>query len=97
PPHRRLPQPRRRRLPPTPRPRLTPTSHLLSVRRLLPPLLTGLLLLAAWHALHLALPPEQRFLLPTLGRILAAATERAPQLLTATGWTALAALGGLAL
>jgi len=67
------------------------------VRRLLPPLLTGLLLLAAWHALHLALPPEQRFLLPTLGRILAAATERAPQLLTATGWTALAALGGLAL
>lgn len=66
-------------------------------RRLLPPLFTGVLILLAWLALHAALPPSQKFLLPTPDRILAAASERAPELAAATGWTATAALGGFAL
>src|SRR5690606_29449877 len=71
--HRRLPPPRRRGLPPTPRRLLTAfllqTSYFPKMRRLLPPLLTGVLLLLAWLALHTALPASQQFLLPTPARI----------------------------
>lgn len=66
------------------------------IRRVLPPLITGALIWIAWIALHAALPPEQRFLLPTPGRIWTETVANAPTLLKATGWTAAAALGGFA-
>jgi NitT/TauT family transport system permease protein len=55
------------------------------------------LLLLAWLALHAALPPTQKFLLPTPARIASEALARAPELASATAWTATAALGGFAL
>ncbi|MFH1498375.1 MAG: ABC transporter permease subunit [Verrucomicrobiota bacterium] len=66
-------------------------------RRLLPPMITGALLLLAWLALHAALPASQQFLLPTPGRIFTEAVARAPELATATAWTATAAIGGFVL
>ncbi len=67
------------------------------IRRILPPVITGVLLLLAWLALHAALPASQQFLLPTPVRILSAAAARAPELASAAAWTATAALGGFAL
>lgn len=66
-------------------------------RRLLLPIATGVLLFGLWLALHAALPPSQRFLLPTPWRILTVAGERSAELANATLWTATAALGGFAL
>ena len=67
------------------------------VLRWLLPLLLAALLLGGWQALHHALPPGRRFLLPDLGRLAAAFREHGPVLLSAAGNTALAALGGFAL
>ncbi len=66
------------------------------LRWLLPALL-ALLLLAGWQALHHALPPSRRFLLPDLARLAGAFREHGPALLSAARYTALAALGGFAL
>ncbi len=66
------------------------------LRWLLPALL-AVLLLAGWQALHHALPPSRRFLLPDLARLAGAFREHGPALLSAARYTALAALGGFAL
>lgn len=65
--------------------------------RWLLPLILAALLLAGWQALHHALSPGRRFLLPGLGRLTAAFREHGPTLLSAARYTALAALGGFAL
>jgi NitT/TauT family transport system permease protein len=66
------------------------------LRWLLPLLLAGLLL-AGWQALHQSLPPERRFLLPSLPRLGEAFRLHGHSLLLAARHTALAALGGFAL
>jgi NitT/TauT family transport system permease protein len=66
------------------------------LRRLLPFAL-ALLALVAWQALHHALPPGRRFLLPSLPRLAAAFVQHGPLLLDAARQTALAALAGLGL
>jgi len=65
--------------------------------RLLLPVITGLVLLGLWYAIHHLLPADQRFLLPLPGRIFAAFSDKSTELLAAAKWTSLAALGGFTL
>jgi NitT/TauT family transport system permease protein len=69
-------------------------------RRALPcllPVLTGLLLIAAWYVVRLwILPADQRFLLPAPRAVLAAFAEHGPQLWSATLSTAAGAFLGFA-
>jgi NitT/TauT family transport system permease protein len=69
-------------------------------RRALPfllPVLTGVLLIAAWYVVRLwILPADQRFLLPAPHAILNAFAERGPQLWSATLSTATGAFLGFA-
>ncbi|MFA6962589.1 MAG: ABC transporter permease [Opitutaceae bacterium] len=61
------------------------------------PVLTGILLVAAWYAVRLwVLPADQRFLLPAPDAVLHAFGEKAPQLWSATLSTATGALLGFA-
>lgn len=65
------------------------------VARFALPVLTGLLLIAAWYVVRLwILPESQRFLLPAPDAIARAFVEKAPQLASATGNTAIGALCG---
>ena len=57
-------------------------------RRLLLPLLTGLLFLGVWQGVHLYLSDDLRFLLPSPGMVLAAWGEQRDVLLRATANTA---------
>ncbi len=66
------------------------------LRRLLPALLAALFL-AGWQALHHALPPSSRFLLPSLPQLADAFRLHGDHLLGAARHTALAAVGGFAL
>lgn len=59
------------------------------------PVLTGILLVAAWYVVRLwILPESQRFLLPAPDAVARAFVEKAPQLAAATASTALGALLG---
>ena len=66
------------------------------LRRVLP-LLLAALLVAGWQAVHQALPPERRFLFPSLLQLADAFRIHGSALLVAAWHTALAALGGFAL
>lgn len=65
--------------------------------RWLLPLALAVLFLAGWQALHHALPPERRFLLPGLPQLAEAFRIHGAALIVAARCTALAALGGFAL
>jgi len=61
------------------------------------PLALAALLLAGWQALHQALPPERRFLFPSLPRLIEAFRVHGAALFAAARQTALAALAGFGL
>lgn len=65
--------------------------------RWLLPLALAVLVLVGWQALHHALPPGRRFLLPSLPKLADAFRIHGPALWSAAGHTALASLGGFAL
>ncbi len=70
--------------------------RLLRIARLLLPAATGVGMILVWYALHLALGPEQRFLLPTPRAVAHAFVEEGPALWGAalnTGWGALLGFG----
>jgi NitT/TauT family transport system permease protein len=61
----------------------------------LPPLATGLLLLAAWQWLHHSLSPDKQYLVPAPGAVLAALIDQREVLLSSALTTASGAIVGL--
>lgn len=68
-----------------------------TLRRILLPLATGVIVIGAWYAIHYVLDEEMRFLLPTPGAVVAALDQHSDALTRAAINTSKGALLGFAL